>query len=196
MTPRHPFLIFKIQMKKALLLVAGFVCSMAAWATNYTGQLIVTVNGNLTQMGTTIALDQNGDKYNFSLKNFKLVNGEQVIGVGNIELNDLEAAEAYSIKTITVEKDIMITEGDDPTIDQWIGPVISPIPLKLVAKFNDQVLSVDIDINMVTLGQIIKVNFVGNTPSTPSIPTGDVNGDGKINVSDVSALINIILGIH
>ncbi len=166
---------------------------MAAWATNYTGQLNVTVNGNLTQMGTTIALDQNGDKYNFSLKNFKLVNGEQVIGVGNIELNDLEAAEAYGIKTITVEKDIMITEGDDPTIDQWIGPVISPIPLKLVAKFNDQVLSVDIDINMVTLGQIIKVNFVGNTPSTPS---GDVNGDGKINVSDVSALINIILGIH
>ena len=193
MTPRHPFLIFKNQMKKALLLVAGFVCSMAAWATNYTGQLNVTVNGNLTQMGTTIALDQNGDNYNFSLKNFKLINGEQVIGVGNIELNDLQAAEAYGIKTITVDQDIMITEGDDPSIDQWIGPVISPIPLKLVAKFNDQVLSVDIDITMVTLGQIIKVTFVGSTPSTPS---GDVNGDGKINVSDVSALINIILGIH
>ncbi|MBQ4008203.1 MAG: dockerin type I repeat-containing protein, partial [Muribaculaceae bacterium] len=25
--------------------------------------------------------------------------------------------------------------------------------------------------------------------------TGDVNGDGKINVSDVTALINLILGI-
>ena len=193
MTPRHPFLIFKNQMKKALLLVAGFVCTMAAWATNYTGQLNVTVDGNLTQMGTTIALDQNGDNYNFSLKNFKLINGELVIGVGNIELNDLEATEAYGIKTITIDQDIMITEGDDPSIDQWIGPAISPIPLKLVAKFNNQVLSVDIDINLVALGQIIKVTFVGNTPSAP---TGDVNGDGKVNVSDVSALINIILGIH
>ena len=177
-------------MKKALLLVAGFVCTMAAWATNYTGQLNVTVNGQLTQLETTIALDQAGDKYNFSLKNFKLINGDLVIGVGNIELNDLEAAEAYGIKTITVDQDIMITEGDDPTIDQWIGPAISPIPLKLVAKFNNQVLSVDIDIDMSsTLQQIIKVNFVGNTPA------GDVNGDGKINVSDVTALINIILGV-
>jgi len=24
----------------------------------------------------------------------------------------------------------------------------------------------------------------------------DVNGDGRVNVSDVSALINIILGVH
>lgn len=28
-----------------------------------------------------------------------------------------------------------------------------------------------------------------------SLPKGDVNGDGKVNVSDVTALINIILGI-
>lgn len=177
-------------MKKALLLLAGFVCAISAWATEYTGQLNVTVNGNLTQMKTAITLDKAGDKYNFSLKNFKLINGEQVIGVGNIELNDLEAVEAYGIKTITVDQNITIVDGDDPSIDQWIGPLISPIPLKLVAKFNNQVLSVDIDIDMSsTLQQIIKVNFVGNTP------VGDVNADGKINVSDVTTLINIILGV-
>lgn len=177
-------------MKKVFILAASLVCALASWATEYTGQLNVTVDGNLTQMETAITLDQAGDKYNFSLKNFKLINGEQVIGVGNIELNDLQAAEAYGIKTITVEQDIMITEGNDPTIDQWLGPVISPIPLKLVAKFNNQVMSVDIDINLVALGQIIKVNFVGNTPA------GDVNADGKINVSDVTTLVNMILGVN
>jgi hypothetical protein len=28
-----------------------------------------------------------------------------------------------------------------------------------------------------------------------SLPKGDVNGDGKVNVSDVTALVNIILGV-
>lgn len=179
-------------MKKALLLVACFVCAVAAWTTEYTGQLTVTVNGEINQMSTKINLVENGGKYTFSLKNFALDAGDGlVIGVGNIELNDLDAVEAYGIKTITVNQNITITEGDDPDIDQWIGPGISPVPVVLTARFNNQVMSVDIDIDMTdTLGQIIKVNFVGN------IPAGDVNCDGKINVSDVTALINIILGIH
>ena len=179
-------------MKKALLLVAGFVCAMAAWATDYTGQLTVTVNGVSNQMSTKINLVENGGKYNFNLKNFALDAGDGlVIGVGNIELNDLDAVEAYGIKTISINQDIMITEGDDPNIDQWIGPGISPVPVVLTARFNKQVISVDIDIDMTdTLVQIIKVNFVGNTPA------GDVNCDGKINMSDVTALINIILGIN
>ena len=178
-------------MKKALLLVAGFMCAMAAWATDYTGQLTVTVNGEAHQMSTKINLVEEGGKYNFSLKNFILDLGDGfTMGVGNIELEGLDAVEAYGIKTITVDQDIMITEGDDPNIDQWIGPNISPVPIVLTARFNKQVLSVDIDIDMSsTLQQIIKVNFVGNTPA------GDVNGDGKINVSDVTNLINIILGV-
>ena len=178
-------------MKKALLLVAGFVCAMAAWASDYTGQLTVTVNDVTNQMSAKINLVENGGKYNFSLKNFVLDAGDGLmIGVGNIELNDLDAVAAYGVKTISITQDIMITQGDDPNVDQWIGPAISPVPVVLTARFNNQVLSVDIDIDMTnTLGQIIKVTFVGNTPA------GDVNGDGKINVSDVTNLINIILGV-
>ena len=177
-------------MKKALLLVAGLVCAMTALATDYTGQLTVTVNDVVNEMSAKINLVENGGKYNFNLKNFALNAGDGlVIGVGNIELNDLDAVEAYGIKTISLDQDIMITEGDDPNIDQWIGPGISPVPVVLTAKYNNQVLSVNIDITMVALGQIIKVTFVGNTPA------GDVNTDGKINVSDVTTLINIILGV-
>lgn len=32
-------------------------------------------------------------------------------------------------------------------------------------------------------------------PSNPTGKNGDVNKDGKINVSDISTLVNIILGI-
>ena len=31
---------------------------------------------------------------------------------------------------------------------------------------------------------------------TPTPTNGDVNGDGQVNVSDVTALVNIILGVN
>jgi hypothetical protein len=36
--------------------------------------------------------------------------------------------------------------------------------------------------------------ILGITPMNETL--ADVNGDGRVNVSDVTALINIILGIH
>ncbi len=33
------------------------------------------------------------------------------------------------------------------------------------------------------------------TGTTPDVDTGDINGDGKINVSDVTALVNMVLGV-
>ena len=38
--------------------------------------------------------------------------------------------------------------------------------------------------------------IVESEEENPEPLKGDVNGDGKVNVSDVSALINIILGIE
>ncbi len=44
-------------------------------------------------------------------------------------------------------------------------------------------------------GAELTYHFIQGDPSQPTLLKGDVNRDGRVNVSDVSALINMILGI-
>ena len=45
-------------------------------------------------------------------------------------------------------------------------------------------------------GAELTYHFIQGDPSAPVTLQGDVNGDGRVNVSDVSTLINMILGIE
>ncbi|MBQ0115423.1 MAG: calycin-like domain-containing protein [Bacteroidales bacterium] len=178
-------------MKKVLFMLVAAVCSLAATATDYTGRLTVAINGEGTQQGTTISINENGGKYDLSLNNFKLISGDDVMGVGNISLTGVEATEAFGIKTIKFDAPIIITEGNDPEIT-WVGPLLEEVPLKLVADFDKSVLSVSIDIDMMeSLEQIINVKFVGSAGGLK----GDMNDDNKIDIVDVNAIINKILGL-
>lgn len=180
-----------MNMKKVLFMLVAAVCSLAATATDYTGRLTVAINGEGTQQGTTISINENGGKYDLSLNNFKLISGDDVMGVGNISLTGVEATEAFGIKTIKFDAPIIITEGNDPEIT-WVGPLLEEVPLKLVADFDKSVLSVSIDIDMMeSLEQIINVKFVGSAGGLK----GDMNDDNKIDIVDVNAIINKILGL-
>ena len=57
-------------MKKLSLFLAVTLCSLASMATDFTGTLKVTVNGNVQQQNATISIDQNNGNYNLLLKNF------------------------------------------------------------------------------------------------------------------------------
>ena len=57
-------------MKKISTLVAVMLCTLAAMATNYDGQLTVTVNGEASQQEANITLEKNDSGYKFILKNF------------------------------------------------------------------------------------------------------------------------------
>lgn len=179
-------------MKKILAFFVAAVCAVSAMATNYDGELVVTINGDTTAMGTNITVDKTDAGYDLSIKNFKLVAGESVLPVGNIVLTGCEGTDAYGITTIKFNKKVTISAGDDPTIDadSWMGPMLGEVPIVMTAKLNDTVLSVNIDINMQVLEQVIKVGFVGNAPAPAK---GDINEDGLLNVGDVSALINMLL---
>ena len=179
-------------MKKILAFFVAAVCAVSAMATNYEGELIVAINEETTAMGTNITVDKTDAGYDLSIKNFKLVAGDQVLPVGNIELKGCEGTDAYGITTIKFNKKVTITAGDDPTIDadSWMGPMLGEVPIVMTAKLNDTVLSVNIDIDMQVLEQVIKVGFVGNAPAPAK---GDINEDGLLNVGDVSALINMLL---
>lgn len=179
-------------MKKILAFFVAAVCAVSAMATNYEGELTVAINEETTAMGTNITVDKTDAGYDLSIKNFKLVAGDQVLPVGNIELKGCEGTDAYGITTIKFNKNVTISAGDDPTIDadSWMGPMLGEVPIVMTAKLNDTVLSVNIDIDMQVLEQVIKVGFVGNAPAPAK---GDINEDGLLNVGDVSALINMLL---
>lgn len=179
-------------MRKFFAFVASVACAFSAMATNYQGELTVTVNDETAVQGTEITVTNADGLYDLSIKNFKLVAGDQVLPVGNIELKGCQGTDAYGITTIKFNKKVTITAGDDPTIDadSWMGPMLGEVPIVMTAKLNDTVLSVNIDIDMQVLEQVIKVGFVGNAPAPAK---GDINEDGLLNVGDVSALINMLL---
>lgn len=177
-------------MKKLFTLVAAVACALAMTAAQYTGQLTVSVNvgdeTNRFQQETTITLDENNGTYTFSLKNFALRSEETTLGVGNITLTNLSTTEAAGFKNIEYKDNTEITEGDDPSIDPWLGPDLGSIPLDLFATFNDQVLSVHINIDMTDfIGQVIEVSFTGIDPDAMGGDTSELEAkitelEGKV----------------
>ena len=161
-------------MKKVLLTMFMAVTTIVAMAqtTNYTDNLVVTINGisNAPQK-TDIIVEQNNDgTYTLSLNKFTLVDGEDIMPVGNIVLENIEVTEEDGIKYFAVERNIVITAGDENEGD-WIGPMLGEVPVSLAGKMNAEKLycAIDIDMSMM-LGQVINVvfgddNFSNNTNS-------------------------------
>ena len=80
----------------------------------------------------TVETLENGN-INFVLKNFVL-NG---MPVGNIAVKNIEVAEDNSF---SFNGGIQIAEGDDPTVEMWLGPVITEqcggsVPLDMTGRF-------------------------------------------------------------
>ena len=91
----------------------------------------------------------------------------------------------FDIPTSDYYFNIIFDQGDqsvDPDLKQTvdIGPVNQDVYYEIAELVNGKYTVND-----------ITAQYQGGTETNP----GDVNGDGKVNVSDVTALINIILGI-
>ena len=162
-------------MKKLVTLFTATVCSLAMMATTYNGTLSVDVNGETTALtGVNINVNQNGSNYDLNINNFALGEG---MNVGNIALTNVPAATKDDVKVMAVNRKINITAGDDPSVATWYGPMLGEVPIKMIARFTDDYLAVDIDIEMAELNQTIKVSFTNDTEGTYAasfqIPNGD-----------------------
>ncbi len=150
-------------MKKVLLTMFMAVTTLVAMAqtTNYTDNLVVTINGISNEpQKTDIAVEQNNDgTYTLSLNKFILISGEDIMPVGNIVLENIEATEENGIKSFAVERNIIITAGDENEND-WLGPMLGEVPVSLTGKMDAEKLYCTIDIDMsAILGQVINVVF-------------------------------------
>ena len=150
-------------MRKTLLTLMFAIAATFAMAqtTNYTDNLVVTIDGESTEpQETTIIVEQNADEtYKLSLNNFTLGG---MIQVGNIVLDGITATENNGIKSFQVNQEIFITAGDGNEED-WLGPQLGAIPVSLTGMMNAKELYCTIDIDMSEmLGQMINVVFGDN----------------------------------
>lgn len=183
-------------MKKVFTLIAASAVTLAAMATDYTGKITVTVNENPNTQETTISVVQNEDStYKLSINNFMLVSPETTIPVGNIVLDEMIGYTVNGVTTVVANQTIYIQPGnlEGLTDNDWMGPLLGPVPIIMAAQFDDTNAKVDIDIDMQSLmGQFINVKFY--TREEGSGIYGDVNGDEVVNAADVTCVYNVILG--
>lgn len=177
-------------MKRLFVFLAAICCMVSLNATTYTCHLKVTVNGFASEQDEVMVdVNKTDAGYDLILKNFCLVSGEQVIPVGNISVSGVEGIDEYGYTTIKLNTPIEITAGDDPAYEGlWLGPNLGEVPLDLTARFINTAMDANIDIEMP--GMIIGVSIFGIAP----VLKGDVNEDNVVNISDINAVIGIILG--
>lgn len=160
-------------MRKLSTLFCAVLMTLSAMATDYKGNLTVSINGEGSTQPATISIVENAGKYNLSILNFMLGEGESVLPVGNIVIENVTGAVAGNLTTLYVNKNITIQKGNVAGIadDAWLGPMLGEVPVKMSSSFNTNgFLGVNIDINMMTLGQVINVSFenVGNHFQMPN----------------------------
>lgn len=149
-----------MNMKKLFTLMMVAMTVLVARATDYTVPIVVTVNGEVHSQEGTITITQEDGLYSLSLNNFILMNGENPMGVGNIALTGIEPMTIGSAVLLDVNREVIISEGDDPSIHMWMGPLLPSIPIELRAVLEGDCLNAVIDIDMsLLLQQIIRVTI-------------------------------------
>ena len=149
--------------------VTTYVFTIVKEQTNFTDGLSVKLEGSGTFpiSDATIQLVKELDgSYSFQLKNFSLAQGQ--IPVGTIRIKNLTIDGNH----ITAKQTINIENGDDATVEGWMGPMLQDVPVELDATRNGDKLVAKIFIDF--SGMKIHVLFA---------PTVDIDG-----TTDVKAI--------
>lgn len=139
------------------LMLAMVMSTMTAMATDYTDNLIITVDGGkpttVNDVKITVTQQEN-EKYSFSLKNFSFAGTK----VGDIELNDIEGQEKDGIITLNVpEKKIKVKNpalGIGTTIN-----ILGGIKFSMTAKISNVTNKMYADMTMKAMAQNIKAIY-------------------------------------
>ena len=115
-------------MKKIFTLLALVCCSLSVLAEDYKCNLAVWVNNIAAdpQQMNISATKQGDGKYTLELKNFILYSEGAPMPVGNITVNDIDAASENGDDAISTKQGITITAGEVEGIAEsdWLGPML------------------------------------------------------------------------
>lgn len=149
--------------------VTTYVFTLVKEQTNFTDGISVKLEGGGTFpiSDATIQLVKELDgSHTFQLKNFSLAQGQ--VPVGTIRIKNLTIDGNH----ITAKQTIKIENGDDATVEGWMGPMLQDVPVELDATRNGDKLVAKIFIDF--SGMKIHVLFA---------PTVDIDG-----TTDVKAI--------
>ena len=161
------------------LMLAMVMSTMTAMATDYTDNLIITVEGGkpttVNDVKITVTQQEN-EKYSFSLKNFSFAGAK----VGDIELNDIEGQEKDGIITLNVPETKIKIKNPALGIGTTIN-LAGGINFSMAAKISNVNNKMYADMTMKAIGQNIKAiygdenNIITtgiNKPQTVTLPNG------------------------
>lgn len=171
-------------MKKLFTLLFVIIASaMTAMATDYTDNLIITIdNGKPTTVNDvkiTVTQQENG-KYSFSLKDFSFAETR----VGDIELNDIEGQEKDGIITLNVPKTNIKIKNPSFGIGTTIN--IKGIDFSMTAKISNATNKMYADMTMKAIRQNIKAIYGDEKNITTGISNLPVD-----NTNDKVELYNL-----
>lgn len=139
----------------------------------YNDQLVVTVNDESTPaIPASVEVTPLTDGgINFTLKNFVMTADGFEAPVGNINIEDLALVEGPGYKSFNYTGSIFITPGDAAGVaeEEWLGPMLGQIPLRMRGRITDDKLYVTIDIDMVELQQVVFVTFGEPIAADPTV---------------------------
>lgn len=172
-------------MKKLFTLLFVIIASaMTAMATDYTDNLIVTVDGGnpttVNDVKITVTQQEN-EKYSFSLKNFSFAGTK----VGDIELNDIEGQEKDGIITLNVPETIIKIKNPAFGIGTTIN-LFGGINFSMTAKISNVTNKMYADMTMKAMKQNIKAIYGDEKNITTGISNLPVD-----NTNDKVELYNL-----
>lgn len=139
------------------LMLAMVMSTMTAMATDYTDNLIVTVDGGnpttVNDVKITVTQQEN-EKYSFSLKNFSFAGTK----VGDIELNDIEGQEKDGIITLNVPETKIRIKNPALGIGTTIN-FLGGIKFSMTAKISNVTNKMYADMTMKAMAQNIKAIY-------------------------------------
>ena len=163
-------------MKRFYTTILCAVAAISSMATDYTDRLLVLVNGEGTEQTATISVTEQDGIYTLNLKNFILMNGDQPMPVGNVELTGIVPEKVGNALFLRAKQDINVTNGDLPDVLVWMGPMLGTLPVEVTAVIEGDRLRATINLDLMNLmGQIIDVRFGESlvTGQGYHIPNGD-----------------------
>lgn len=151
--------------------VTTYVFTIVKEQTNFTDGISVKLEGSGTfpiSDATIQLVKELDDSYSFQLKNFSLGQGDGSLPVGTIRIKNLTIDGNH----ITAKQTINIENGDDATVESWMGPNLQEVPVELDATRNGDKMIANISIEF--YGMKIHVLFA---------PTVDIDA-----TTDVTAI--------
>lgn len=144
------------------------LCAIVARATDFTEDIIITVNGVSSQQKGVITINDRGDSYDLLLNNFMLQSEDGPMGVGNVEIKNVKPLYSGNTVILLANETVTLTPGNDPSVTFWMATMLPPVPVQLQAAINGDHLRSYIFINLESMNQIVEVSIgSGYQPVNP-----------------------------